>query len=543
MDLVKELQKAVAAAADVEASSVHLEHPQDLSHGDYATNIAMTLAKERGVNPKELAEEIIKKIDLPFVEEVSVAGPGFINFKLSREFFTGSLKVIGSLGRLWGSNTNNVDHKVIMEYVNANAFKQLHIGHLMGATIGESIARLLQFSGAEVKKESYGGDVGPHAAKAVYGLRKLQKELSPAVIGEAYALGAKEYEENDSAKEEIDILNKAIYAGEDKDLMKEHEEGRKVSIEGVQEILDVLDIKLDRFIFESESAPYGMKLVEEGLKKGVFVESDGAVIYEGEKKGLHTRVFKTKQGTPTYEAKELGLETIKDEWWEHDQSIVLTGKEQAEYFKVIKEALSEIHPEQAEKITHLSNGLMKLSEGKMSSRTGDIVTAKSLIDNLVEKVKEQNPDEETARKVAVAAIKYSILRQQPGGDIVFDVNNSLSTEGDSGPYLQYALVRAKKILADSSKDDADAVAPEQPYDLEKILYRFPEVVARAQEKYEPHHVTGFLTELASEFNSFYAKEKILGGEYEGYKLLLIEAFVLTMTNGLWLLGIEAPEKM
>ncbi len=543
MDLVKELQKAVAAAADVEASSVHLEHPQDLSHGDYATNIAMTLAKERGVNPKELAEEIVKKIDLPFVEEVSIAGPGFINFKLSREFFTGSLKVIGSLGRLWGSNTNNVDHKVIMEYVNANAFKQLHIGHLMGATIGESIARLLQFSGAEVKKESYGGDVGPHAAKAIYGLRKLGKELSPAVIGEAYALGAKEYEENESAKEEIDTLNKAIYAGEDKDLMKEHEEGRKISIEGVQEVLDTLDIKLDRFIFESESAPVGMKVVEEGIKKGVFVESDGAIVYEGEKKGLHTRVFKTKQGTPTYEAKELGLETIKDEWWEHNQSIILTGKEQAEYFKVIKEALSEIHPEQAEKITHLSNGLMKLSEGKMSSRTGDIVTAKSLIDNLVEKVKEQNSDEETARKVAVAAIKYSILRQQPGGDIVFDVNNSLSTEGDSGPYLQYALVRAKKILADSSKDDADAVAPEQPYDLEKILYRFPEVVARAQEKYEPHHVTGFLTELASEFNSFYAKEKILGGEYEGYKLLLIEAFVLTMTNGLWLLGIEAPEKM
>lgn len=543
MGIVEQLQKAIAEAAGIEASSVHLEHPQELSHGDYATNVAMALAKERGVNPKELAEEIANKINLPFVEEVSVAGPGFINFKLSRDFFTGSLKVIASLGRLWGSNTNNVDHKVIMEYVNANAFKQLHIGHLMGSTIGESIARLLQFSGAEVKKESYGGDVGPHAAKAIYGLRKLGKDLTPEVIGEAYALGAKEYEEDESAKEEIDALNKAIYLGEDKALMEEHAKGREVSLNGVQEILDTLDIKLDRFIHESESAPIGMKVVEEGLDKGVFVESDGAVVYEGEKKGLHTRVFRTKQGTPTYEAKDLGLETIKDEWWKHDQSIILTGKEQVEYFKVIKAALSEIHPEQAEKITHLSNGLMKLSEGKMSSRTGDIVTAKSLIDNLVEKVKEQNSDEEVAKKVAVAAIKYSILKQQPGGDIIFDVQNSLSTDGDSGPYLQYALARAKKILADSSKDDADAIAPEAPYDLEKILYRFPEVVARAQEKYEPHHVTQYLTELASEFNSFYAKEKILGGEYEGYKLLVVEAFVMTMTNGLWLLGIEAPEKM
>jgi len=543
MSIVDQLQKAVAEAAGVEAPSVNLEHPQELTHGDYATNIAMALAKERGVNPKELAEEIVKKIELPFIEEVSVAGPGFINFKLSREFFTQSLKVIGSLGRLWGSNTSNVDHKVIMEYVNANAFKQLHIGHLMGSTIGEALARLMQFSGAEVKRESYGGDVGPHAAKAIYGLRKLGKELSPEVIGEAYALGAKLYEEDESAKEEIDTLNKAIYLGEDTDLMGEHAKGREVSMQAVSDILDILEIKLDRFIFESESAPFGMKVVEEGLDKGVFEESDGAVVYKGEKKGLHTRVFRTKQGTPTYETKDLGLESVKDEWWEHDQSIILTGKEQVEYFKVMIAALEDIHPEQAKKITHLSNGLMKLSEGKMSSRKGDIVTAKSLIDDLVEKVKEQSPDEETAKKVAVAAIKYSILRQQPGGDIVFDVNQSLSIEGDSGPYLQYALVRAKKILADSTKDDADAVSPEAPYDLEKLLYRFPEVVAKAQEKYEPHHVTQYLTEIASEFNSFYAKEKILGGEYEGYKLLLVEAVAMTLENGLWILGIPAPERM
>jgi len=543
MSIVEQLQNAIAEAAGTEASAVHLEHPQDLSHGDYATNIAMVLAKKQGVNPKELAEEIAAKINLPFVEKVTVAGPGFINFELSREFFTQSLKVISSLGRLWGSNISKADHKVIVEYVNANAFKQLHIGHLMGASIGESIARLLLFAGAEVKKESYGGDVGPHAAKAIYGLRKLKKDLSAEVIGEAYALGAKAYEEDESAKEEIDTLNKAIYAGEDKDLMKEHEEGRRVSIEAVQDILAVLDTKLDRFIFESESAPIGMKVVDEGIKKGVFVESDGAIVYEGEKKGLHTRVFRTKQGTPTYEAKDLGLETVKDAWWGHNESIILTGKEQAEYFKVIKEALSEIHPEQAEKITHLSNGLMKLSEGKMSSRTGDVITAKSLIDDLVAKVKEQNSDEKVAQQVAVGAIKYAILKQQPGGDIIFDVEKSLSLEGDSGPYLQYAFVRAKKILADSTSDDADAISPEVPYDLEKLLYRFPEVIARAQERYEPHHVTQFLTELASEFNSFYAQEKILGGEYEGYKLLLVAAFAATLENGLWLLGMPIPERM
>jgi arginyl-tRNA synthetase len=503
----------------------------------------MALAKERGVNPKELAEEIAAKIKLPFIEEVSIAGPGFINFKLSREFFTQSLKVISSLGRLWGSNTSNVGHKVIIEYVNANAFKQLHIGHLMGATIGESLSRLIEFSGAEIKRESYGGDVGPHAAKAIYGIRKLDEELTPELIGKAYALGAKLYEEDEDAKAEIDALNKAIYLGEDKELMELHVKGREISMRAVSDILDILGTKLDRFIFESESTPYGVKIVEEGLEKGIFTKSDGAVIYEGEKKGLHTRVFITKQGTPTYEAKELGLETIKDAWWEHTQSIILTGKEQAEYFKVIKAALEDVRPEQGKKITHLCNGLMKLSEGKMSSRTGDVITAQSLIEDLVESVKEQSKDDATAQQVAVAAIKYSILKQQSGGDIVFDVTKSLSTEGDSGPYLQYALMRAKKILADSTKDDADAISPETPYALEKLLYRFPEVVARAQELYEPHHVTQYLTEIASEFNSFYAQEKILGGEYEGYKLLLVESVAMTLENGLWLLGIPVPERM
>jgi arginyl-tRNA synthetase len=542
MNLIGELQKAIGAAADVAPESIHLEHPQDLEHGDYATNVAMALAKERGKNPKELAEEIANNITLPFVEKVEVAGPGFINIYLTRDFFTQTLQAMTSLGKLWGGNENNNGHKVIIEYVNANAFKQLHIGHLLGAIIGESIARLLEFSAAEVKRESYGGDVGPHAAKAIYGLKQLNKDFTPEVIGEAYAFGAKAYEEDASAKEEIDALNKAIYAGEDKDLMELHEKGKEASIEGITEILSILNINLDRFIFESESAPEGLKLVEEGLKNGVFTESEGAIVYEGEKKGLHTRVFKTKQGTPTYEAKEIGLEPVKDAWWSHDQSIILTGKEQKDYFKVVKAALEDINPEQGEKITHICNGLLKLTTGKMSSRTGDVVIARSLIEEVIKKAAEQNEDQETALKVAIGAIKYQILKQQRENDIIYDVEKSLSLEGDSGPYLQYALVRAKKILRDANEGEDQSI-PETPYELERILYRFPEVVARAQELYEPHHVTGYLTELASAFNSFYAQEKIIGGAHENYKLLLTMAFVQTMENGLWILNIEAPEEM
>lgn len=533
---------AVAQAAGVPASSIVLEHPQELSHGDFATPVALSLAKGRGVSPREVAEEIVAKISLPFIEKVEVAGPGFINFTLSRAFLSETLGAIVSLGKLWGGNESQNGKKIIVEYVNANAFKQLHIGHLLGAVIGEAVARTLEFSGATVYRESYGGDVGLHAAKAIYGIQKLGEELTPEFIGKAYAYGARAYEEDDEAQKEIDLLNKALYEGKDEELMKLHQEGRMVSLEGIQEVLAILDITPERFFFESESTPYGLEMVEKGLQAGVFTKSDGAIVFPGEEYGLHTRVFVTSKGTPTYEGKELGLESLKDGWKEHDESIILTSRDQAQYFAVLKKALSLINEAQGNKITHITNGILKLSTGKMSSRTGEVVPAKELIKEVVEKAYEQNQDEDVALLVALAAIKYEILKQHRENDVVYDVEESLSLEGDSGPYLQYALVRAKKILADVGDIQVTDV-PQEAYPIERMLYRFPEAVLRASENHEPHHITQYLTEIAGMFNSFYAKEKVIGGAYEGYKLLLLQAFVQTLENGLWILNIKAPERM
>jgi len=542
MSIVEQLQKSIAEATGTEASSVHLEHPQDLSHGDYATNIAMVLAKKQGVNPKELAEEIAGKINLPFVEKVEVAGPGFINFKLSRAFFTESLKVIEALGVGWGTNLSKKDSKIIVEYTDPNPFKEMHIGHFMSNAIGEAIARLMQATGAEVKHVTYQGDVGPHVAKALYGMQQLDEKLTPEFIGCAYAHGAEAYESDPAAKEEIDTINQKIYKGEDKELMELYERGRSLSLEEFETVYELLGSTFAHNFFESETTPIGLKLVEEGLKNGVFEESDGAVVYKGEDEGLHTRVFRTSKGTPTYETKDLGLQPLKNEWWEHDESIIITAHEQKSYFEVMLAAMRKLMPDAASKIRHIAHGLMKLPEGKMSSRSGNVIKAKNLIIDVQNKVLTQSPDETTALQIAVGALKYAVLKQQSGNDVVFDFEKSLSLDGDSGPYLQYALVRAKKILADSKKS-SDTSVPETPYNLEKLLYRFPEVVARAQELYEPHHVTQYLTEIASEFNSFYAQEKILGGEHEGYKLLLVQATAYTLENGLWLLGMPAPERM
>ena len=187
--------------------------------------------------------------------------------------------------------------------------------------------------------------------------------------------------------------------------------------------------------------------------------------------------------------------------------------------------------------------MLKLSTGKMSSREGNVITAAALINDVIAKVSERSEDPIVAEQVALGAIKYSILKQSTGSDIIFDFDKSLSLEGDSGPYLQYALVRARSILAQAGKEGGADDVPEEPYLLERLITRFPEIAARAEKELAPHHVAQYLITLAAEWNSFYAANRIIGGEYESYKLLLAKAFVHTMENGLWMLGIPAPEKM
>jgi len=259
------------------------------------------------------------------------------------------------------------------------------------------------------------------------------------------------------------------------------------------------------------------------------------------------------EGLPTYEAKDLALAKIKNERYDYEKSIVITANEQKEYYKVVLEAMKQIYPELAKKTKHISHGILRLSSGKMSSRTGLVITSESLIGEVKTKVLDKMKDADimdkdgVAEQIAVGAIKYSILKQSAGKDIVFDFDKSISFEGDSGPYLQYAHARASSVLEKARRqniksDTKEAVA--ETTELEKLLYRFPEVVERANNEFEPHYITTYLTELAGVFNSFYSREKIV--EESGsspYKIALTEVFKITIKNGLWLLGIKAPENM
>jgi len=560
---------------EIDGGEVMLEHPADLKMGDYSTNIAMVLVKKFGMNPKDLARKIVEKLkvfskeDLEGIEKIEVAGAGFINFYLSRQFFTKKVEEILA-NKNFGSNDILSNKKIMIEYTQPNPFKPFHIGHLMSNSIGESLSRIFEVSGAKVIRANYQGDVGPHVAKAIYQILKDKKDIiisttldnsstneKAKYIGECYAKGNDAYENDENAKKEIDEINKKIYEKSDEEINKVYDWGRAITLEAFEEIYKMFGTNFNYYFFESEMAPIGKKIVEENIGK-VFEESDGAIVFKADKfdPKLHTRVFINSQGLPTYETKELGLTEIKFKKEDLDISVVITAQEQQEYMKVVTKALSLIDPKNALKMKHITHGMMRLTTGKMSSRKGNVITGESLIEDskaeIFKKIQGRDfTDEENnivASQVGVSALKYSILKQSIGGDIIYDFEKSISFEGDSGPYLQYAYARSKSIIKKASEEGVVPSffnMPEEIFEIERLMYRFPEIVSHSVEDYEPHYIANYLIELARTYNTFYGNTKIIDIEdnTSPYKIAITEAFSIVVKNGLNLLGIQVPERM
>ncbi len=537
-----------------------VEHPADLLHGDYSTNVALVVAKQIGANPKEISEKILLELEKgkpDSVQTMTIAGPGFINFFLTKDFFSKSIETILSRPGEFGKNNSLEGQKTIVEYTDPNPIKEFHIGHLMSNAIGESIATIISGNGAEVKRACYQGDMGLHVAKAV--AQKIDKNISWNTVQDVahtYAEGSKRYDADEDFKKKVVETNKLIYNKEEEEVNEVYQLGRKLALDYFETIYQTLGTKFDFYFFESTSGEFGKALVH---KHGeVFEESEGAIIFRGEKRDttLHTRVFINKEGLPTYEAKELGLAKIKYDIYPYDRSIVITGNEINDYFRVLLCAMGEIFPELAKKTEHVPHGMLRLASGKMSSRTGDVITAQWLIEETkkrtLEKIFESDrgieDKEKLALDVAVAAIKYSILKQAPGKDIIFDFNKSISFEGDSGPYLQYTFARTQSILRKAHDAGVNSHVSVESFlvnDLVQKLYRFPEVVERSGKELASHYIVTYLTEICALFNRFYAEEQIVNQNdaSSGTKVAITEAVGEVLKNGLAFLGIPAPLAM
>lgn len=557
----QELEQAVAAAVkelfDVDVN-VELTRP-DEQFGDYATNAALQLAKQLGKNPREIADVLSAKISEVLgdrLAKVTVAGPGFLNLILSDQFLAGVGLTAPDL-----SATGYAGESVVLEYSDPNPFKVLHAGHLYQTIFGEAVANLLIAAGADVHRVNFGGDVGLHVGKTMWAivqdlggehpdkLKDIPKAEHSEWMARCYVQGTNAYEEDESAKQQIIELNKRVYqivadGDHESPLAQIYWTCRQWSYDYFDEFYDSVGTHFEKYYPESETAPLGIEAVKEQLNKGVYEESDGAIVFKGEPYGLHTRVFMNSHGLPTYEAKDVGLSLSKWRDFHFDKTIIITGNDIIEYMKVVLKSIEQFEPQLAERTVHLTHGQVKLRGGvKMSSRKGNFLRAVDVLDMVAEASREVTGQEN--KDAVLGAVKYAFLKQRIGPDIIFDPQESVAIEGNSGPYLQYAHARARSILAKAGEQNVGELAGLQADErsLLRKITEYPEVIEKATNELMPHHICTYLYELAQKFNSFYEHNRVIGDERQEVRLSLVALYADTLKNGLNLLGITAPNKM
>jgi arginyl-tRNA synthetase len=571
----QQLEQAVAQAVkeilDVDVT-IELTRPEE-KFGDYATNVALQLSKQLGRPPREIAEELAGRLRDSLkeqVSEVAIAGPGFINLRLTDEMLQAEVNRMLEPDNMYGKSDQYKGQTIVAEYSDPNPFKVLHAGHLYTSVVGDAIANLFEFAGGEVHRVNFGGDVGMHVGKTLWailnwlagdntdklvaidtaGLDTIAPKERIEFLSKWYVEGNNKYEDDETAKAEMIKLNKLVY--------KIHEENdresavakiywtcRQWSYEYFDTFYARIGTKFEKYYPESETAGLGLETVKKHIPE-VFEESNGAIVFKGEPYGLHTRVFINSEGLPTYEAKDVGLIMKKWQDYHFDRSIIITGNDQLQYMEVVVKAIEQFAPELAQSSIHLTHGIVKLEGGsKMSSRKGNILRAADVLDVAAEANKTATGKEDDV--VVLGAVKYAFLKQRIGGDIVYDPGESVSLQGNSGPYLQYAHARARSILAKAAKQDLPRMAGYAFNDWERALVRklteYPEVAGQAVEEMMPHLIATYLYELAQTFNRFYENTRVVGAEQEIDRLTMVSAYAGILASGLNLLGIAAPESM
>ncbi|MCA9379304.1 arginine--tRNA ligase, partial [Candidatus Dojkabacteria bacterium] len=375
--IAEALQKAFSTA--VPAGEIHLEHPADRSHGDWATNVAMTLTKDLGQNPRQIAEQLVAAFPQnEIVEKVEVAGPGFINFYINPGLYK---TLLSQIDDKYGYHKLMVGKTLMIEFGQPNTHKEFHVGHLKSAISGLAISNMMEALGYKVLRVNYFGDVGLQVAKSTWGFMQKDRpgdfenwdvHKKMKYVDECYVFGSQQMKEDPKVEAEIREINKQVYARASTPAVEVYGQIREWSIEHVNLVFAKLGVVYDRQYPESEVDAEAVKIVKEHIGE-IFVESEEAIIYDGKQEGLTTWVFITKEGLPTYSAKDLALAYKKFAEYNPDLSIVTTSVEQRDYFKVVIRALERIDSKFVGKYMNLPFGWLLRNNKKASSRMGENV--------------------------------------------------------------------------------------------------------------------------------------------------------------------------
>lgn len=568
-----------------EGDTFTLTQPEDSTHGNYATNIAFIVAKEKNLSPKFCATELSPLLQeklFALVEKVEVAGPGFINFflKASKIQEENKKDTVTLTTMYTGKN-------VLVEHSSPNLFKPFSVGHLMNNVIGEFVACSMKKTKANIHTMSFPSDVSLGIAKALMIIEEDNKQASffenkntqevIAYLGEAYTRGVKKCEESeDNLNKAKVILDKLYRYVDNKDISNDAGfsniviSSKEINEDYFKHVLASIGSSIEVFVYESEAGNVGSEIVRENTGEGkVFTESEGAVVYipDEERKDLHTAVFINSQGYPTYEAKDIGLLEIKFggilslrglQAFIPDYSFFITDQEQVSHFKIVLDAASKLGGEWIDRVKkshHVPHGRMLFKGEKMSSRLGGVPLALDVI-NVVEEEVRERAGEKTAhlsgeekkhleREIALSALRIAVLRSKPGININFDPEASLSFEGDSGPYLLYTHARCSSLL-EKGKDIEPHFSEATPVTaLERNLSSCEVVFTETIESLSPQKMVTYLFRVAQEFNSFYGSTQIITDDVlvTAHHLAIVKRTKMVLKEGLSILGISAPERM
>ena len=558
-EIIVKILKTQLNLNEAEIASL-IEVPKDTNLGDY-TFPCFALAKTLKKNPVEIAKNIASSIKhLAEFEKIEAVGP-YVNFFVDRQTLAlETLKTIMKEKNKYGTYKSKKEH-VMIEFSQANTHKAFHIGHVRGTSLGESLARISAFVGNKVTRANYQGDTGIHVAKWLWCyLNYHKKEIlkkDEEWISSIYVESVKRLAENPEYEKEVAEINKKLEDRSDKNLFDLWKKTRKLCLNAFESIYSDLSTNFDHYFFESEVEKRGKEISQELIKRNIAEISEGATIVRLDKYNLGVWVLLRKDGTVLYSAKDLALAEDKFNKFKVDRSVYVVGAAQRHHFMQLFKTLELMQFRQAGKCAYIPVTEVRLPWGKMSSRTGENVLysefKKEIVAHALQEIRKRASDisqkdlEKRALAISIAALKYDMLKQDVNKSLVFNKDEALRFEGDTGPYLLYSYARAKSILAKAKikKPSINAKAPiaESEKRLLSLLASFPKAVREAYEDYAPNHIANYAYQLAQTFNEFYHQNQVIGSENEQFRLALVSAFAQVLKNALHLLGISPIEKM
>jgi len=557
------LEACLNLKLEVVEEDIKLEHPADVNFGDYSTNIAMFLAKKNNLNPRELAENISKKIKGEFIKKTEIAGVGFINFYLNPEFLIKEAENINYEIEFRNKlKENNIGKTMVIDYSAPNIAKPFGIGHLRSTNIGQAIYNIYKILGWNCIGDNHIGDWGTQYGKLVAAIKKWnEKDLDDLTIEDLEKLYVRFHKEAETDEKLID---------EGRDWFVKLENGDSEAREIWQKCIDISLVEFDKVYrllgvqidFIHGESFYEDKLesvTKEIINKGITKKSEGAIIVEFEK--MPPAMLQKSNETTTYFTRDMATIKYRLENWKPNLIIYEVGVDQELHFRQVFETAKMMGWMPDQGMFHIAHGLIRWTTGKFSTRKGDTIHLSDVIEKAMEKAKEiadkstidkkltATEKEEMIKAVAIGAIKFNDLSGDPRKDVIFDWDKIMSLEGDSGPYLQYTYARCKSVLNKTQikeQKNIDEIVENINDDemaLIREFYKFEEKIIEASTRYSPAVIAEFLLSVARKYNEFYAKNRIIDQKEEDFRIFLTRTTASVIEIGLDLLGIETVEKM